>query len=136
MKPFDFRAQLTDVRHEAVTIGFDAAVVDHQRRDEMQLQVGHFKARTRFQEAAGLETLLTAGARLEERVLHAGLQLLQRLGEYVERDGLGAFVLHRDVEMILQILADARQVGDDVANPSASNSRRRRCPRAATAGAC
>ena len=62
-------------------------------------------------EAAGLEMVGGAEAGAEEGPFHADQELAHRVHRLVEGDRLQAGVLDIDLEMVLQVAADTRQVG-------------------------
>ncbi len=98
------------MRHEAVAIRFLARVIEHQRRDEMELQIRRFQIGTAFQERAGFQTLPGREPCAEQQILQAGLRRIERIGLAVKRDRLAGFILDRTIQMVLQIAADAFQM--------------------------
>jgi hypothetical protein len=95
------------VQGEAVLLDLGLAVVLHDGQHAVDLQVGAIQVRPRLDEGAALQELLPAQTLAHQHVGQARAQLLQPL---VGRIG-GRQVLGRprqaDVEMILQVGADA-----------------------------
>ena len=86
-------------------------------------------------EAAALEVVRRARAASEEQPLEPDPRLAPVGERRLHRDWLRALVLDVDLEVVLEVLADAGQVVDDV-DPEGSQLRRRcRRPTAGGAGA-
>src|SRR5262245_15630936 len=99
---------------EAMTRLRRAAVVARRDRQEVILQVRMLDAGAAADEAAGLEMVGRTDAAAEECPLDADQQLAQRVLQYwVERYRLQAAMLHVGLDVILQILADAREIMHD-----------------------
>ena len=62
------------MRHEAVPVGLLARVIVHQRRDEMELQVGRLEIGTALEERARFQPLSRRQPVAEQHVLQAGLR--------------------------------------------------------------
>ncbi len=75
----------------------------------MHLKVRTVEVRTRLQEGAGLQKLPAAYAFLEEQVVDPDQQGLQALALGIDGDRLGTGPGQGDVQVILQVLADAGQ---------------------------
>src|SRR5436190_629885 len=99
--------------HEAVPIRLFARVIEHQRRNKMKLEIRRLKIGPAFQERAGLQSLARGQTVSEQQILQSRAQGIERLGLAVKRNWLAAFVLHRAVQMVLQISADASQIRND-----------------------
>jgi hypothetical protein len=96
-------------------IGRGLAVIADRAGQEMKLDVGvGYDARRRADEAAALELVGRARPGLEEQPLRPDQRLGEQVPVFVERDRLDAFLLDVELEVILQIGADARPVGDDI----------------------
>ena len=96
---------------EAVSARGTAAVVVHGDRQEVILQVRVLDTGAAADEAARLEVAGGAQALAEEHPVDADLQLVPGLERRVERHRLLAGVLDVDLQVVLQVLADARAVG-------------------------
>ena len=99
-----------DVDLEAVPVEGGIAVVAHRRRQEVVLDVGPLEPGTRADEGAGLEVVGGAEAALEEDPAGADQALADGPQLRVEGDRLGAAELEVDLDVILQVGADPRQV--------------------------
>ena len=104
------RAHRPDVRLKAVGLLRIAAVVVHRDRQEMVLQIGMLDARARADEGARLEVAGRAEPPFQQDPLQADARLVPGPLRRVQRDRLGARVLDVDLQMVLEIAADARQV--------------------------
>jgi hypothetical protein len=81
----------------------------------VDLHIRHFQFLACLQKAAGLKPVRGADTGFEEDILHARHQLLERVRDLaMQRDGLRAFLDHRAIKVILQVLPDAGQIGDDI----------------------
>jgi hypothetical protein len=110
------------MRLKAVLLRERRAVVGHRHRQEMILDVGIGDARAAADEAAGLEMIGGAEAVLAQQpAQRRSAPSASRIDRGVQRDRLLAGHLKIEFQMILQILADARQVLDD-SMPSARSS--------------
>ena len=96
--------------HEAVALQRLLAVVAHGGGQEVELDVGPLQRGVRADEAAGLEVVGHAEPAPEQHPFEADPELAQRVHPAVQRDRLLAGVLDVDLGMVLQVLADARQV--------------------------
>ena len=76
----------------------------------MELQVRQGNRRIRKPEGAGLEEAGGRRATLEENVLHTCPSCLVQLGKGIIAVRAGAFADHEQVEMVMQILTDPRQI--------------------------
>ena len=103
-----------DVHLVAVTAGRRRAVVPDRDRQEVEHQVRVRHVVVGPGEAAALEMVRRAGAGPPEQPLGADHRPVAPLQRGRHRDRLLAGVLDVDLEVILQVLADARQVGDHV----------------------
>ena len=81
--------------------------------DEVHLHIGRRHVRAGAEEAAGIAGADREQPFPEQRVAHSGADpLAPAVDHVVHRDRLGAAILDADLEMILQVVADARHVGD------------------------
>ena len=103
------RAHRADVGLETMLVHGVAAVVVDRHREEMELDVGPGELRARADETAGLELVAGADAVAGEQPLRADARLIEQLERRVQRHRLGAGVLQVHLQVILQVLADARQ---------------------------
>ena len=101
---------LADMGLKAVCLLGHGAVVVHGDRDEMVLDVRELDPRPAAEIAARLEQVRGRDAGFRREPLEPDLELAPRRGRSVERDRFDALVLDRPVEMVLQVLAHARQV--------------------------
>ena len=81
--------------------------------DEMNLHVGRRDRRAGAEEAAGVAGADREQALSQQQVAQSGDDAAAPAVDHVvHRDRLGAAILHADLQMVLQIGADARHVGD------------------------
>ena len=94
-------------------VGFDrvAAVVVNRDRQEMVLDVRPREALVRADEAARLELVAGAGAGADEQPFRPDGRLVVPFQRRVQRDRLGAFILQVHLQVILEIGADAGDIG-------------------------
>src|SRR6185312_16701269 len=97
----------------AVTGSRRRPVVAHRNRQKVVLQVGMENARLAADKAARLEMVRAAEALAGQDPFDADLQLGERVRRAVKRDRLLAGILHVSLDVVLQVLTDARQVLDD-----------------------
>src|SRR5205807_8662022 len=96
------------VRH-----GADAVALGKAPDAEIELKVRPFETWVAAGEGAGADAAAGQRSALEKHVLHPGEELADRaVGDVVERDRLGASERQPDIEMILQIGADPRNVAN------------------------
>ena len=108
------RVHRPDVDLVAVTRGAGAAVVADRQRQEVEHQVRVGDVVVRAGEPAALEMVGRAGPAPEEQPLGADERPAPELGRgRLHRDGLEAPVLDVDLEVVLEVGTDARQVGHD-----------------------
>lgn len=103
-------AHAADVRLKAVLLHRIAAVVIDGDREEVVLDVGPVEFLARADEAAGFELIAGTGAGAGEQPFCADGRLVPPLQCRRQRHRFGARVLEVDLQMILQVLADAGQV--------------------------
>ena len=96
---------------EAVGVHRVAAVVVNRDRQEMVLDVRPLEALVGADETARLELVAGARAGAQEQPLRPDGRLVVPFQRRVQRDRLGAFVLQVHLQVILEIGADARQIG-------------------------
>ena len=89
-----------------------AAVVDHLGGKEVELYIGVSHAGVAPHEAAGLQVGGGSGARPVEEPLDPHLDHPQSLLLAVESDGLRAALDDVELQVVLQVLANSRQVVD------------------------
>src|ERR1051326_971621 len=109
--------------HEAVPIRLLARVIEHQRGNEMKLKIRRLKIGPAFQEGSGFKPLARGQTVSEQQILQSRAHGIERLGLAVKRDWLAAFVLHRAVQVVLQIFADTSQLRNDRNTEAAQNLR-------------
>src|SRR5579863_10220536 len=85
-------------------------VIGDRHRQEMELNVGVADAGARADEASGLEVVGGAEAAPAHQPLGADERAAEETGIRKERDRLPRGDLNRELEMVLQVLADARPV--------------------------
>ena len=102
------------MRLKAVLLRERGAVVGHGERQEVVLDVGIGHARTAADEAAGLEVVGRAESVMAQQPTHADHRAREESHGRIERDWLGARDLEVELNVVLQVLADARPVRDDV----------------------
>ena len=90
-----------------------ARMVEHECRNEVKLKIGRVEIRATLQERAGFKALARRRPVAEQQVLQSSAHRIERFGLAVKRNRLRALVLHRAVQMVLQISADAFQVRND-----------------------
>ena len=103
-----------DVHLVAVAGRRGAAVVAHGDGQEVEHQVGVALVVVAAREAAALEVVGRARAAAQEQPLRADRQHVALLDVLLHRHRLRAGVLDVDLEVVLQVLPDAGQVGADV----------------------
>src|SRR5690242_16374285 len=86
------------------------AVIANGNGEEVIFDIGIFDAGTRANEAAALEMIGGAEARLEQQPFDADEPLGKEIETRQQRDRLERFHLEIDFEMVLQILPNARQI--------------------------
>ncbi len=123
-RPAALRAHRPDMGLKAVFPGQRRAVIGDRHRQEMELDVGIAHARARADEAAGLEMIGGAETAPAGQPVQPDEAARDEAGVAVERDRLLRGDLEIELEMVLQVLADPRTVGDDV-DPEAPQLRRR-----------
>jgi hypothetical protein len=87
-------------------------ITDRDRR-EMMLQIGELDARTAAEETAGLPDIGSAHSVLEQQPLQADAERVEFPGRGIERHPPDAAVPHQEIQVILEVLAHARNIGDD-----------------------
>ena len=102
------------MRLEAVLAGERRAIIGHSHRQEMELDIGIANAGARADEAARLEMVRGAEAAPAHEPLGADERALDETRMRKERDRLLGGDLKGEFEMVLQVLADARSVSDDI----------------------
>ena len=102
------------MRLEAVLAGERRAVIGDRHRQEVELDVGIAHAGARADEAAGLEMIGGAEAAPAQQPVQPDHARATRPVWPIERDRLLRGDLEIELQMVLQILADAGPVGDDV----------------------
>ena len=109
-----FRAHRPHVGLEAVALGGGLAVVAHGEGQEVVLDVRVLHAGAGADEAAGFEVVGGAEAIPEQEPARADQALGDKVPVAVERDRLAALHLQVDLQMVLQVGADAGPVGDHI----------------------
>ncbi len=104
------RVHRPDVHLVPVPTGRRRPVVAHGDRQEVEHQVGVGHVVVAASEAAGFEVVRGTGALAQEQPLGADERSPPHLQLRLQRDRLLARVLHVDLEMVLHVLADSRQV--------------------------
>ena len=108
-RPARRRPHRPDMRLEAVPAHRRLAVVAHRERQEMKLDVGIFDPGPRAHEGRRSRTGSTRRARAGDSSHCAPISALrQQVVVAIERDRLRARLLDVDLEMVLQVAADAR----------------------------
>jgi hypothetical protein len=98
---------------EAVALDRGAPVVAHGERQEVVLDVGVLDAGAGAHEGGRLELVGGAEPRLGEEPARADQRLGDQVVVAVEGDRLGRGLLDVDLEVVLEVRADAGAVGDD-----------------------
>ena len=94
--------------------GAHAVAVGKAPDAEIELDVGAVKPGVAARETAGADAVAGQRSFLEQHVLHAGVQFFNRaVGDVVQGHRLGAAERQPNIEMVLQIGADRRQVAYD-----------------------
>ena len=109
---------------KTVLPGEHGAVVGDRHRQEMELDVGVSHALARPDEAAGLEMVGGAEAAPAGAPGEADQPSRKEPGMAIERDRLFRGDLESELEMVLQVFADPRTLGDDL-NAERAQFRRR-----------
>jgi hypothetical protein len=104
------RAHGADMHLEAVAGGGRLAVVADGTGKKMVLDVGVLDAGLGADEGAGFEMVGGAEARAQEQPLGSDQALPEQIELGIERDRLRAADLEIDLQMVLQVLADAGQM--------------------------
>ena len=89
------------------------ARLDARAEPEVELDIGRARLAVRVPKAAGLEQAGGDRSFLEEKILQASPDGPVQLGDVIVGMIARAFGDDEEIEMILQILADARQIMDD-----------------------
>ena len=118
------RAHRPDMRLKSVLFRQRGPVVGDRHRQKMELDVRIADARARADEAARLEMVRCAKPAPAHEPLQPDQPSREQPRMAVERDRLLRGHLEIELEMVLQVLADSRPVGDDV-DPERSELRRR-----------
>src|SRR5947209_5830269 len=84
-----------------------AAVIGNRQREEVELQVGSTDPGARADEAADLEMIGRAESAAGSQPAQSDERLRPRASGGIERDWLRARHLHIELEMVLQVFADA-----------------------------
>src|SRR3974390_86056 len=92
-----------------MTAGRCAPIVPNREWQEGEHEIWGADGFVAAKEPACLE-VIRCSRTLAEQPQQADERTLPNLESRVERDGLGAGVLHVHLQMVLQVLADARQV--------------------------
>jgi hypothetical protein len=103
-----------DVHLVAVPARRLRAVVADRERQEVEHEVRPADLVVRADEAAALEVVRGAGPAAEEEPAEEDARPVAPLHRRRDRDGLRGAVLDVDLEVVLEVLADPRQVVDDV----------------------
>jgi hypothetical protein len=104
------RPQAASVQRHAIAVHRRARVIDYLRRNEMVLDVGVGRAKLADRERAGLGDIAGARPGAVEQKFHRHADRSKPAILAIEgRAALGA-LQDVDIEMILQVLADARQI--------------------------
>jgi hypothetical protein len=107
-----FRPHRADMGLKPVPLRRRLAVITHGDGQEMELDVGIVQPRARADETAGLEIVRCAQTLAGEQPLRADQRLAPKRPIGRKADGLGGGVLDVKLEVILQVRAHARAVGD------------------------
>src|ERR1019366_10469333 len=98
----------------AVTTGRTGAVVADRQGQEVEYQVGVPDLLVAAHEAAALEVVRRPRTAPEEQPVEADPRPAPLLGDRLHREGLEALVLEVDLEVVLEVPPDRRQVVHDV----------------------
>jgi len=84
---------MADMRHESVAVRFLAGMVEHERDNEVELEIGRFDLRPAFHKATRLQALTCRQSFPKQQILEAGPHRVQRIVLAEKRDGLSTLIL-------------------------------------------